>query len=1257
MDKGFIRVSQFNVEGVVNKKPLLINFLLENDIDICLLNETWLKVNSHFRIPNYNLINQIGKEKEGRGGVAILIKDAFKYTAVDVPYYDFLQSVAINLQTGIGNLCILCLYCPPPKEGRSRFRANALKQIIQRLPKPLMLAGDVNAHHIAFGCASCNSRGNEVYNVLDDCDLCILNSGAPTTVGRSVHNPSAIDITCISPSVAPLCDWKVHDDPMGSYHYPTITDIQTSVDKYQMSDPVHRYIYSKADWHKFNLQTERMSDYIHFDSSDPISVYDNFYIHLTNIRDLCIPKVVKTTPHLQKKPVPWWDDECSSVVKKSKQALNFYRSHPSIENYITYKKLDAAKKKTLCEKKKNGWKSLCESFNRFTPISMIWNYMKKFKRLSIQKLPKNDEWIPSFFNKYAPPSPPEKNIDNTLLQQYFSQIGHSKAAFLSQPFSMEEFDIALQSRRNTTPGLDEIPYELIRHLHDNAKHLLLKIFNLLWREQAIPESWKTQCVIPIIKPDKPPNDCNSYRPISLASCIGKIFECMLKIRLDHYVESNNILPNEQFGFRKGRSAAESFTSFVSEIRNSFHSHSSTACVFLDVQGAFDNVNPSILIGILSDIGVPGHVCKWIFNFLYNRTMYVKFNNILHGPKHVFKGTMQGATISPLLYNLYTSQINQYLKQTDVKFLQFADDLLIYTVNRNVNIAVHSLNVALTEIHHFYCNKLKLNISPSKSGAMIFSKKYDVCNSVIYFNNSPLPWIQDKKFLGVCLDRKLTFENHINLLIKSSTKALNILRSLAGVNWGSDPKILSMLYKSLVRSHFDYSSLAYMNCNVTLLKKLDIIQNKALRIITGAMCSTPINAMQCESCIPPLILRRIQLASNFCLKLISSDNKSVMDRILPPQSFQMSSTPPPKISGSELISGHTPELLRIAMNIYELSINIYKAKPWPLYKTNFVILVNKPYNILRDKINNQMELNQLMENKSYYKLYTDGSKSENGVTSAFYDPQLQMVKSHKIDNNSSIFTAESYAMLLALQHIKNIYISSDILILTDSKSLLMALDNNSQRYNLNYIIYNIRKIVYEISQLTGKIINFLWVPSHCGITGNEIVDCAARNGFDADHSSLMKIPHTDYQAAITHDLKRLWHEYWNIASTQKGKWYATIQGSPPAKPWYTYKNENIDNRKFITILNRLRFGHCHIPTHLNRLNLIPSAACSHCNEEPAADLEHLFMKCRKFGLQRLVMVSDLQAASDSVPQSLQDLLRDFKFFKALYTFVVTTIGTL
>lgn len=1234
----FIRVCQYNIESLNNKKPLLINFLTENDIDICLLNETWLKDTSKCRIPNYNLINQNGQN--GRGGVAILVKSDFKYKILQLPFCDYLQTVAIVLQTSFGDFSVLCAYSPP----RGRFKCAKLKQIINTLPKPMLLAGDLNAHHVAFGCRSTNSRGNDVYNILDECDLCILNSGSPTTVGTAYHNQSAIDISCISPSLASLCDWKVHSDPMGSYHYPTIIDIYTSVDKYEVNDPSERYLYNKADWSLFRSETKEAFKHFTIDENQPLSCYNNFIDILNKVKEVCIPKVTHVTQYTIRKPVPWWDDECAEAVRKSKVALNYYRSHPSVDNFLQYKKVDALKKKLLSEKKKSSWRTLCESFNRNTPVSRIWNYMRRFKRVSIQKHSKNDDWLPSFLDKFAPLSPPEKFIDHSDLDLYFRNNGNHKATFLSKAFTWEEFCLAIKSRRDTSPGLDDIPYKVINNLHDDAKYILLKIFNLLWDTNNLPPSWKTQCVIPILKPGKPDNDPHSYRPISLSSCIGKLFECMLKTRLDFYVETNSILPLEQFGFRRGRSATESFTSLICDIKNSFYSHSSTVCAFIDVQGAFDNVDPSVLAQILSEIGVPGKVCKWIFDFLYERTLFVKYNNKLHGPRTVYKGTMQGATISPLLYNIYTSQIKKYLKTPNVNFLQFADDLLIYSVNKNVNTAVNNLNSALVELHSYYQNKLKLSISPSKSGAMIFSKRHYNCDGDIMYNNNPLPWLSEKKFLGICLDSKLTFETHINYIIRNASLGLNILRSLAGVHWGSDPKTLSMLYKSIVRSHFDYSALAYMNANITLLRKLDLMQNKALRIITGAMCSTPIHNMECESCIPPLLFRRIQMAERFCLKLITSNNLCVLDHLLPPTYTLRNKEP--YVDTGHILSGITPTLMRICVYIQSVFVNMYKNILWPMYDTDFETLI-QPVNVKCDQVLTQTELLCYIEKQGDpYRLYTDGSKTPDSTTSAFYDPQLKFTKCTEIDKQCSIFTAECYAILQALQYVQNVT-NDKILVISDSKSVLLALENTTLNCKANYLLIHIKKILNHLFK-SGKVVNFLWVRSHCGITGNEVVDRATRQAPNEDHSNTLKVPGSDYYNLLSMALKTVYEEYWKTICKEKGVWYAKIQKTPPAQPWYN--SIKYCDRKFVTTITRIRFGHCRIPSHLYKLKMTENPKCKECNHNPG-DLNHIVFQCPKFNLNRLILVSNLDLVSEGVPlpHDLQTLLSEVKYFRPLYYF--------
>lgn len=1222
MDRKSLVIVQHNIQSLKSKSPFVCELLSSLNIDILILNETWLKTSDSVKIKGYQIFRN--DSDTGYGGVAIVCKKSLICSQILTESSDRIQSISISVKINHNKcLTVLGIYCPPRA---GRFPVNTLKNIVTSLPSPVLVMGDFNAHHTAFGSSSDKARGIQIYDMLDEIDMYILNDGQPTTLARPNQSPSAIDIAFVSPILASSIEWSVHtEDTLGSYHFPTIVNLNTSSEIYESPSTSKKFLYNKANWLGFTLKSKNAFNHL-LDNSDPISCYDEFCDLLNSLKAEFIPVHQLGSINQRKihKPMPWWNETCSNAVKECKLALHMYRRYPTMENYILYKKLEASKKLTIKQQKVSSWKKLCSSFDRNTPISNIWKFIKIFNRKCCAPKSKDDEFLADFLNKVAPDQPP---VNTNHLDHLFQC--NDLNTHLNSPFSEAEFNLSLNSRRDTSPGLDDIPYILIKRLDASAKSVLLKIFNDLWLTGEIPSSWKTIVIVPILKPDKDPKSADSYRPISLSSCVGKIFENMLKTRLELYAESRSIIPHDQFGFRKGRSTIDSLLKFTGDIQESFCENSYLISTFLDVSGAFDNVDLPTLVEILHCFNIPGKVSKWIFNFFYSRTVFLKFNSVLHGPKIAYKGVPQGATLSPLIYLLYTSELHRFVSVPRLSVLQYADDIVLYTSNRNLLLAELSLNEALRQLYLYYKVKLKLDVNPTKSTAMIFSKKIDFHDSVnIVYSSVNIQLVDEKRFLGIIFDSKLIFQSHVYKIVDKMQKSINIMRHLASVSWGMDPKILNMLFKSIVRSHYDYGLVVYGKyISKFLYRKLEVMQNKGLRLITGAFCSTPINSLEIEAGIPPVLIRLRYLTEKLYIKILG--NKMYLDL------FQ---------NNSLLQCEHLNNLKQICKCIDH-------RENWALSTVEIQTMIPK---VCTKKISNNTEFVEFVNNEKprYRKVYTDGSKTDRNTKAAYYDSKVKFGRCFTLDQNASIFTAEAYAIYAALQYIRGINTDHSFLIVTDSLSVLTCLENIHISYKTNIYITKIREILLESED---KEIEFMWVPSHSGITGNEIVDSLMK----IQHPSIDNlqylapaVPITDYGSILKARMFDHWHEDWEETKVFKGNWYAQIQKCIPRRPWY-FKLKS-PSRKYITTINRLRLGHGRFSAHLKRIKVIASDECEFCNSD-VATLDHLFLQCPAFTIQRLLLVDGLLKIykNQDVPRLLPSILENEDSYQYLFEYITST----
>jgi len=224
---------------------------------------------------------------------------------------------------------------------------------------------------------------------------------------------------------------------------------------------------------------------------------------------------------------------------------------------------------------------------------------------------------------------------------------------LNEEFTYSELVSAVaQCKNSTSPGEDDITYEMLKHLPKGSLEVILKFYNRIWEAGTLPKAWKHAIVLPFIKPGKDPSNADSYRPIALTSALCKVMERMITNRLNWYLEKNKLLNPMQTGFRKNKSTLDHIMRLQSDIQNSINHGQYTAGVFLDFSKAYDMIWKNGLMHKISKLNISGNMYNFINDFLSERKIQVKVGDSLSDTQELENGTPQGSVISPFAISYY-----------------------------------------------------------------------------------------------------------------------------------------------------------------------------------------------------------------------------------------------------------------------------------------------------------------------------------------------------------------------------------------------------------------------------------------------------------------------------------------------------------------------------------------------------------------------------------------------------------------------------
>lgn len=1169
------KILQWNARSAFSNNLTLKQLIVEEKFDIGLISETWYKPSYNIKFKGYNVVRE--DRHDGKGGVAILVSQAIPYKVIKFNnnFNRKIEVCGMNITINKKNISIVSIYRPPNVKATAADYINLFNQIPHN---SCVIGGDFNSHHGLWGSSISNEAGNVLVETLDHYShLSVANSGLATRLTSPNITNSVVDITIISADLTNSFTWDVCSDTYGSDHYPIKITFANFPIKSTMVYPMSKWSTEEANWNLFETLIDQ-----HFVSIPDFSSTNDMITYLveviTNAADITCKKKVPFIPH-RPKPPPWWDNSCSNLSHQRITALKNYKRNMTNANFIEYKRIDALCKREFKRKARDSWRNYCSTLTRQSNPSEIWKRVSKIQGTHNSNRFIDPDSMERFLDKLAPANVPMPPLT----------AGYTEPHFLNTNINLYELEANIKSTSNTAPGLDGISYTMIKHLPLSAKQFLCDIFNNILIKGHNCDVLKNSLVIPIPKS----TDGNSFRPISLMSCILKTLERITKNRLEWWLEKYKIIPDFQYGFRRGKGTTECISQLVTDIQLNFSRNDYLMTLYLDIAAAYDHVNLYILQEKLLSLKIPWNIATNITNLFLNRNIFLRVNDGTIGPRRVDIGLPQGSVLSPLLFNIYTLDIHRIM-DSRITVLQYADDFCFYATNKSYNQGIVDLNYAMD------CSKtsfleLGLDIAPEKSAVVIYTRHRVPKISNLRLANSIVPVVSHYKYLGVTLDTKLNWNNHINESLIKAEKSLNILKITSKRSWGSDPKVAILFYRSYVRSILDYGSIFYDSATNSRLVKLDRIQYKALRLVLGAFKSTPTCALLAECNEPPLHLRRRYLAHKFVLKNLSISNNKLCIKLASLASLNLTI---PYWQNKK-----APLLADVFATIPNHS-SINEEETLPFFQESYEVSHCKPQ-VIFPKYENSSNNNQILQElTSKYtnsdKIFTDGSKSQNGVSCAFLIKNKGISFSYQLNENCSIYTAESLAIKKGLDWaIENYALFQTILVMSDSQSVLTAISNPNKHIMKNKILTNILGNVVRLQTLNKQVI-FIWVKGHSGIVGNETVDAMARNSKGPSDDYL---PYQDLIVNAKMNMRKCWEEEWRQLSQSNNYQYCRIHNCLPNEP--SFLEFPYSRQLFITYI-RCLFGHGAFKSMLFKMKLADSPVCD-CDGN-IGDINHWLFQC-------------------------------------------------
>ena len=581
------------------------------------------------------------------------------------------------------------------------------------------------------------------------------------------------------------------------------------------------------------------------------SASQEFLENYKNMLDKYFPLVKISRKKFKDKP--WITSGIKTSIKRREMLHKKYTEMPTKANELTWKKYAYEVTNCIRASETQYYRNLmCHHKNN---CHNLWKIFGK-----ILKKDKSKQNINSINSDNETLTNPTQITQ--ALNKFFTNIGHSLAQTINnEPNDYKEYlgNPIVQSFNlcETSPpeikylmekinpkkatGHDELPGKFLNISATIAAEPLAKLFNLSISTGEYPDILKIARVLPIYKKGES-TDMNNYRPISILTHLNKIYETIICNQMKSFLNKHNVLYKYQYGFREKHSTDHALIEIVDGIKFAIDDSKLAGGIFVDLKKAFDTVNHKILLEKLEQFGIRGIPNKLLKSYLTNRYQYVQIKDSKSNLRPINCGVPQGSVLGPLLFILYINDLANCCAVGKIRI--FADDTAVYFACSNITEFIQIASTVMKQLDKWFASNL-LTLNTDKSYFCIFRTVQNrrlILPEAIEFNNKSIKRAKSIKYLGITLDEFLDWNEHI----KNVKKSLNSLFSVFyNIKRYLTIEHIRVIYYAMIYSRIKYGICAYGFTNKDKLDKVQVLQNKLLKVILEKSWRHPTDELHTE----------------------------------------------------------------------------------------------------------------------------------------------------------------------------------------------------------------------------------------------------------------------------------------------------------------------------------------------------------------------------------------------------------------------------